>query len=141
MRITSTITIEASRITTSVPMSSSPKNRRSRSAISSSSGKRRQILADGLVPDARVRSVGVVVDVSERMDERTQRKLEVECSRGARDAAEGVAPRLVRGQVSAIEPGRIFRDRASAEVGHLVALVPAVRGPEHKGEVGDGGPC
>src|SRR6266571_76124 len=90
MRITSTITIEASRITTSVPMSSSPKNRRSRSAISSSSGKRRQILADGLVPDARVRFVGVVVDVSERMDERTQGKLEVECPGGARDAAEGM---------------------------------------------------
>src|SRR5437773_11028832 len=126
MRITSTITIEASRITTSVPMSSSPKNRRSRSAISSSSGKRRQILADGLVPDARVRSVGVVVDVSERMDERTQGKLEVECPGGARDAAEGIRLRLVRRQIAAIESGRIFADGASAEVGHLVALVPEI---------------
>src|SRR5467141_1294588 len=62
----------------------------------------------------------------------------MKAARDSGDALERICFRLTLGEVAAVERGRLVVDRASTEVDHLVALVPAVRRPEDQPEVGDG---
>src|SRR2546430_13739063 len=94
---------------------------------------------NGFVPHLRVRAVGVVVDIGVGVHKLAQCKLVMKAARDSGDALERIRFRLTLGEVAAIERGRLVVDHTSTEVGHLVALIPAVRRPEDKPEVGDGG--
>src|SRR5438128_5271323 len=63
----------------------------------------------------------------------------MKAARESGDALERIRFRLTLGEVAAVERGRRVVDRASTELDHLVALIPAVRRPEDKPEVGDRG--
>src|SRR3989442_4418101 len=80
----------------------------------------------------------MVVHVGVGVHKLAQRKLVMKAARHSGDALERIRFRLTLGEVTAVERGRLVVDRASTEVGHLVALIPAVRRPEDKPEVGDG---
>src|SRR2546421_12189285 len=94
---------------------------------------------NGFVPHLRVRAVGVVVDVGVGVHQLAQRKLVMKAARDSGDALERIRFRLTLGEVAAIERGRLVVDHTSTEVGHLVALIPAVRRPEDPPEAGAGG--
>src|SRR5207237_9358166 len=98
--------------------------------------EQRRFLADGFVPYLRVGAVGMIVDVVEWLHQFAQDHLVMEDARGARVAVEGVRLRLTLCEVSAVEGGLLGRDDASCQVRHLVALEPAIGGPEHETEAG-----